>query len=831
VARLWSSGFELQSALGGVEFDSSTGTAPTISTTTVRSGAASLRLHPSAATSYIVHRYAANAIRNNFYRFCFNFASFPTADATIFSVWDGSSGFPSIKYVSATGVLQCQDGTPSNIGSASAALSLNTWYRVDMQYNDTTGDIVNAFLNGAQFCTGATGGNISGNGQLRVGLITSTTADMFIDDVAANDDTGSFQTSYPGEGHIVHLQPNAAGDNNGWATAVGGTAGAVNNFTRVSEITPDALTSYNATALSGTTTQDDFNVTDTATAGIASGSTITLVGVGARVGSSATTAASIVTRLKSQASGTTSESASISVAVNGFNTGGVIVAGNPQPWANIVAYQNTQSAIAWTTSTVDTIQIGYRTDVSQTTTRRVTTMWALVEYVPVVAANAPAEATATTAVASDAATALGVQAAEADATASAGDAQAAVGSNAAEADASTVAADAQTAIGVQAAEADATATAYDASVSTSASPTAGTTTATAVAADAQAGLGANADQTSSAAVSYDAGMVQIGVMADQAAASAVAPDAVTAVGLNAGQASASAASFDATVQTNTFPNAEATAATATAYDATVSTASNVSASAQDTAATAIANDASVAVTVNAEAVNPSVTGLDAVASSGVQSGTTTASAVSLDASVSVAPAAGAGTATSTALDAGVAAGVSAESASAGASAFDATVSTSVSVNAPAELTSVTAAAQDPAAALGVPALDAAATATALSVLAGMGLNAGAIATTATAYDATVVTGIAAPAGFAAVTADAQAPTLKIDVYAEVTYVSITGFDAHFVSDVISFAQLDASSTVANDFGSALVASGIIGSTGAGTGLREGSAASSAGTVS
>ena len=46
MARLWSSGFELQSVTSGVEWDTTTGL-PTIDTTTKRSGAASLNSNAS----------------------------------------------------------------------------------------------------------------------------------------------------------------------------------------------------------------------------------------------------------------------------------------------------------------------------------------------------------------------------------------------------------------------------------------------------------------------------------------------------------------------------------------------------------------------------------------------------------------------------------------------------------------------------------------------------------------------------------------------------------------------------------------------------------------
>jgi hypothetical protein len=160
---------------------------------------------------------------------------------------------------------------------------------------------------------------------------------------------------------------------------VGGTAGAANNFTRVNETIPNQATSYNQTTVTGTTTTDDFNLDSAATAGIGASDTVSLVAVGGRVGSSAATAASIVYRLKSQPAGTTSESVSVPVAVNGWTTHRVTM---PQIY-QLTSYADPQSGGAWTPGLLDTTQVGYRSNVSQTTQRRVSTLWALVEFVPV----------------------------------------------------------------------------------------------------------------------------------------------------------------------------------------------------------------------------------------------------------------------------------------------------------------------------------------------------------------------------------------------------------------------------------------------------------------
>ncbi|GGX98459.1 hypothetical protein [Streptomyces fructofermentans] len=382
MARVFTCGFESQSVTAGVEIQTVTG-APTISTTVHRAGAAALRCNPAAATAYGENQLDSGTVKRTFHRFYLRITTLPSAECTIYAI--GQSGyFPGLLRLTTSGTLQLRDGfTSANIGPASAALSTGVWYRIELDYTDTAGtagSVTGAFrgyIDGAQFADTLCS-NINGWSRVRYGIQTAVTGEVHIDDVAVNDTSGSVQNGLPGPGSVVHLVPNAAGDANAFSTVVGGTAGAANNYTRVAEITPDDATSYNATVATGTTTVDDYNLSSPATAGIGANDTITLVQVGARIGSNAATAASLVYRLKSQAAGTTSESASVSVALNGWASHKAAAPYIPQ----LTSYTDPQSGTAWTRATLDTAQIGVRSNVSQTTARRVSAMWALVEYVP-----------------------------------------------------------------------------------------------------------------------------------------------------------------------------------------------------------------------------------------------------------------------------------------------------------------------------------------------------------------------------------------------------------------------------------------------------------------
>lgn len=387
MARMWTCGFELQSATALVEWQDSNGS-PAISTTIHRAGTASLRITPAGATQYVEHQLTSGVVQRTFHRFYLYITTLPAADCNIYGI--GQSGyFPGVVRLTTTGQLQLRDAQAAvNLGSPTAALSTGRWYRVELDFTDIAGTVtagVSAFrgyLDGVQFADTLCS-NINGFSRVRAGAIQAASAlDICIDDIAVNDTSGTAQTGLPGPGCVVHLQAAGTGDNNGFETAVGGTAGAANNYTRVSEVTPNDATSYNQTTATGTATIDDFAVSSPTTAGIGASDTINVVAVGARIGSDATTAASIVTRIKGQASGTVSESASTSVAVNGWQTHRAAV---PRLY-QLTTYANPQTGTAWTRAALATAQIGYRSNVSQTTSRRVSTLWALVEYQPVTTA-------------------------------------------------------------------------------------------------------------------------------------------------------------------------------------------------------------------------------------------------------------------------------------------------------------------------------------------------------------------------------------------------------------------------------------------------------------
>ncbi len=391
MARLWSCGFELQSATAAVEWTLNVGT-PQIDTTTKRSGAASYRCHPTATTNAIRMTFQSDTTNTLFHRFYVYIASATDALDTIYAYQDsGAVNGWSIRMNSDRTLELWDEVGGTQIGSDSAVLSTSTWYRIEVRYQDSAGATaqLSARIDGGSDFASATGlTGLAGGGQIRCGAVTSTTCDLYFDDLAINDTTGSYQTSYPGAGSIVHMQPDGAGDNTQWqddASTTGGTA-VVGN---INEVTPDDATNYNKRTLTGTKI-DDWTCESSSSAGIGSSDTITLVSVGQRAGATNATATnrSDILRIKSASGGTVSESGTIDISVNGWLTHND---GSPKVY-QLTSYTDPTTGSAWTptgTNSLDNMQIGYKSGTSSTTEIRVTTIWALVEYVPS-AATGPA---------------------------------------------------------------------------------------------------------------------------------------------------------------------------------------------------------------------------------------------------------------------------------------------------------------------------------------------------------------------------------------------------------------------------------------------------------
>lgn len=380
MARLWSSGFELNSTAASVEWTSSSGTI-SLSTTTVRSGTYALRNNPTAGQGSMVYDYLASGggTDNLFYRFYLRITTATDGLTTIFATRDvlAAVNVAGIR-LNLNRTLELWDlGNSTQIGSDSSALALDTWYRIELKYEyHATTPTLTAYIDGTSFATGLMVDQANNNpNRMTLGSQTNTTCDIFFDDVAVNDSTGSFQNGLPGEGEIIHLRPNAAGDNAQWSTGTGTT------FAEVDEVTPDDVTTYiGSTTLNNIS---DFNL-DATPAALASDDTINVVAAGWRIADAAAPDHGYTLRVKASSGGTVEESAEILGPNTTYITNKAAVPRNH----HLTLYDLPgASTTAWTKADLDTAQIGVKlsTDSSGTVGATVSTLWLMVDHKPVAA--------------------------------------------------------------------------------------------------------------------------------------------------------------------------------------------------------------------------------------------------------------------------------------------------------------------------------------------------------------------------------------------------------------------------------------------------------------
>ncbi len=377
-ARFWYSGIETQSVTGSGEFTSVSGT-PTVSLTTKRSGEASLRVNPTSAAHYISLsndlRLQANTAKSLYFRFYVMIASAPNTQTTIFKAVDEASVAITSIRLNTDRTLELWGGTatPVQIGSDSSALATDTWYRIEVAVTANASTKITdlaARLDGVEFAS-VSGLSTSYTAQdviYTYGVITAATADLYFDDMAINDNSGSHQNSYPGEGSIVRLGPTGPGDS---ANGVSGGANSGAAWSQVDEIVPNDQVDY--WELVSNNDILDVRVEDPVTKGIGANDTISVVGMSVRRRGETASLATYQTRIKSASGG---------AVVNGSY--GI----NATTWLALAFreanYTDPTTGLPWTvtgTNSLSNMQIGViATDANPDIW--ISTMWALVEYIP-----------------------------------------------------------------------------------------------------------------------------------------------------------------------------------------------------------------------------------------------------------------------------------------------------------------------------------------------------------------------------------------------------------------------------------------------------------------
>lgn len=208
-------------------------TAVVIETSVVRSGTASYKcVGGTTATSYVWFGPPTSSPTTPTYaRAWIRITAYPTGTIRIsgigtFDAIGGVAQTYATLRMTASGNLQLLNQPGTQIGSNSAALQLDTWHLIEHKiFNGGTGavDTLELYLDGELVGSITTDSSVNANYiQFFVGWIDAPgqAATMYIDDVAVNDGSGSYERAYPPRnGRVIKPLPGRVITNTGsWHT-------------------------------------------------------------------------------------------------------------------------------------------------------------------------------------------------------------------------------------------------------------------------------------------------------------------------------------------------------------------------------------------------------------------------------------------------------------------------------------------------------------------------------------------------------------------------------------------------------------------------------------
>jgi hypothetical protein len=226
MARLFTCGFEENNIVtaGGASWNAAAGTSVTVVGTAPHSGAAHLRT-PSGVSGTTGPRKDFSGTRTSgtlFYRVYWRAATLPTSGTTTRIMSGASSGTAEvwrILHTRADNTIRLENVPATTNGSTTAVVTSGVWYRIELRMlvSTTVGELELKLYEG-DATSPMTGGTILLNGGGSGEATISTNIQQFwcgpfssvnqgqvwyFDDVAINDATGTFQTSWCGPGKIA----------------------------------------------------------------------------------------------------------------------------------------------------------------------------------------------------------------------------------------------------------------------------------------------------------------------------------------------------------------------------------------------------------------------------------------------------------------------------------------------------------------------------------------------------------------------------------------------------------------------------------------------------
>ena len=379
MARNWTCGFEMNDGnQADGEITSKVGSPTTAAV--ARSGWAGLRARVilGVAQQYIIKKHTYPTGNKHWIRFYFEVKTAPAALTKIFE-WSynffSATPYLSVR-INSDRTLEFWDesGTATQIGSDTTALVADTYYKIDVE-NDFNAGTAEMWVNDVSVASGSSLGNSQCN-YLTLGIIDAAIAEFHFDDIAVNDDTGSYENTRPRGGHVFVAMP--AGDGDTQQGARGGSDSGT-NYGQVDERPWNDATDYWTQRGSGTTTVFEVGGFFEATVWLQvyPNATPVLVHVGTRqMGDIAGRICWYYLRIKSQSSGTLSESAGEVISSATWTTNKGSLADRPYM---LTQYTDPQTGGKWRREHFGGMQIGCkRADINLGNTKT-TCLWIMGE--------------------------------------------------------------------------------------------------------------------------------------------------------------------------------------------------------------------------------------------------------------------------------------------------------------------------------------------------------------------------------------------------------------------------------------------------------------------
>jgi hypothetical protein len=253
VVRIWMDGAESAEVSGSVSVEK-TSTSGSVTADTGRwpTGKAYKCSAPSSTTAYVTNNGVANPSTSSWYvRFYFKVDALPTNTAKIFAY--AVSPAYTVRLTSA-GVLGIWDGgSPgTQVSSSISGITANTWYVVWLTFTGVSSLNLGVAYADYDYDT-ANALNVSGSvASLATAQSTyfgwvsvpGNSANIWIDDIAVNDNTGASENALMTGGHIGLMFPTSDSNRGSWT---GGAGGTTNVYTGIDNAPPVGVASASAT--------------------------------------------------------------------------------------------------------------------------------------------------------------------------------------------------------------------------------------------------------------------------------------------------------------------------------------------------------------------------------------------------------------------------------------------------------------------------------------------------------------------------------------------------------------------------------------------------------